>query len=163
MGSTEIKGFQLEAKACKSSPKLTASLPLKIGLFKCPKRKRNSYSNHPFSEANSFAARFWECKPCTLPETNIFAHENGWLEYDRFLFGRPSVRCYVSFGECKSKVTRTVSFWGPLHAWLRRTRPGELFKPQFYQGALQKQQVNMFEPFKNWTQQDIIYQGLHKG
>ena len=24
---------------------------------------------------------------CTLPETNIFAPENGWLEYDRFLLG----------------------------------------------------------------------------
>ena len=23
----------------------------------------------------------------TLPETNIFAPENGWLEYDRFLLG----------------------------------------------------------------------------
>ena len=24
----------------------------------------------------------------TLPETNIFARENGWLEYDPFLLGR---------------------------------------------------------------------------
>ena len=34
----------------------------------------------------------------TLPETNI-APENGWLEYDRFLFGRPIFRCYISFRE----------------------------------------------------------------
>ena len=35
----------------------------------------------------------------TLPETNIFAYENGWLEYDRFLLGWPIFRCYVSFRE----------------------------------------------------------------
>ena len=29
----------------------------------------------------------------TLPETNIFADENGWLEYDRFLLGWPVFRC----------------------------------------------------------------------
>ena len=30
----------------------------------------------------------------TLPETNGFAPENGWLEYDPFLFGaRPIFRC----------------------------------------------------------------------
>ena len=28
----------------------------------------------------------------TLPETNIFATENGWLEYDRFLLGWPIFR-----------------------------------------------------------------------
>ncbi len=33
----------------------------------------------------------------TLPETNIFAPENGWLEYDRFLLGWPICRGYVSF------------------------------------------------------------------
>ena len=27
-------------------------------------------------------------KGVTLPETNIFAPENGWLEYDCFLLGR---------------------------------------------------------------------------
>ena len=26
-------------------------------------------------------------RECTLPETNIFAPENGWLEYDCFLLG----------------------------------------------------------------------------
>ena len=36
----------------------------------------------------------------TPPETNI-APENGWLEYDRFLLGRPIFRCYVSFREGK--------------------------------------------------------------
>ena len=34
----------------------------------------------------------------TLPETNI-ASENGWLEDDPFLLGRPIFRCYVSFRE----------------------------------------------------------------
>ena len=35
----------------------------------------------------------------TLPETNI-APENGWLEYYRFLLGRPIFRCEnVSFRE----------------------------------------------------------------
>ena len=33
----------------------------------------------------------------TLPETNIFAPENGWLEYDCFLLGWPIFRCYASF------------------------------------------------------------------
>ena len=28
----------------------------------------------------------------TLPKTNIFAPENGWLEYDPFLLGRPIFR-----------------------------------------------------------------------
>ena len=40
---------------------------------------------------------------CTLPETNIFAPENGWLEYDRFLLGWPIFRGYVSFRECNYK------------------------------------------------------------
>ena len=35
----------------------------------------------------------------TLPETNIFAPENGWLEDDPFLLGRPIFRGYVSFRE----------------------------------------------------------------
>jgi len=35
----------------------------------------------------------------TLPETNIVP-ENGWLEDDRFLLGRPICRGYVSLGEC---------------------------------------------------------------
>jgi len=36
----------------------------------------------------------------TLPETNIFAFETGWLEYDPFLLGfRPIFRGYVSFRE----------------------------------------------------------------
>ena len=29
------------------------------------------------------------------------APESRWLEDDRFLLGRPSGRCYVSFRECK--------------------------------------------------------------
>ena len=33
-------------------------------------------------------------KGITLPETNIFAPENGWLEYDSFPFGKPKIfRC----------------------------------------------------------------------
>ena len=28
-----------------------------------------------------------ECPWLTLPQTNIFAPENGWLEYDRFRLG----------------------------------------------------------------------------
>ena len=39
----------------------------------------------------------------TLPETNIFAPRNGWLEYDPFLLGRPIFRCYVSFREGKPR------------------------------------------------------------
>ena len=35
----------------------------------------------------------------TLPKTNMFAPENGWLEYDRFLLGWPIFRDYVSFRE----------------------------------------------------------------
>ena len=35
----------------------------------------------------------------TLPETNIFAPENGWLEYDCFLLGWPFFRGYVSLRE----------------------------------------------------------------
>ena len=34
-----------------------------------------------------------ETKRCTLPETNMFAPENGWLEDDPFLLGRPIFRC----------------------------------------------------------------------
>ncbi len=38
----------------------------------------------------------------TLPETNVFAPENGWLEYDRFLLGPGlfSGALAVSFREC---------------------------------------------------------------
>ena len=35
----------------------------------------------------------------TLPETHIFALENGWLEDDRFLLRWPIFRVYVSFRE----------------------------------------------------------------
>ena len=36
----------------------------------------------------------------TLPETNIFAPKNGWLEYDPFLLGRLIFRCKnISFRE----------------------------------------------------------------
>ena len=38
----------------------------------------------------------------TLPETNIFTPENGWLEYDPFLLGFglfSGASCYVSFRE----------------------------------------------------------------
>ena len=37
-------------------------------------------------------ALFLEGKKPTLPETNIFAPKNGWLEYDSFLLGRPIFR-----------------------------------------------------------------------
>ena len=33
----------------------------------------------------------------TLPETNMLAPENGWLENDRFLLGWPIFRGYDSF------------------------------------------------------------------
>ncbi len=36
--------------------------------------------------------RFAVWTSCTLPETNIFAPENGWLEYDPFLLGWPIFR-----------------------------------------------------------------------
>ena len=36
----------------------------------------------------------------TLPETNLFSPENGWLEDDFFLLGWPIFRGYVSFEEC---------------------------------------------------------------
>ena len=36
----------------------------------------------------------------TLPETSIFAPENGWLEYNRFLLRRPIFCGYVNFREC---------------------------------------------------------------
>ncbi len=36
----------------------------------------------------------------TLPETNIFTLENGWLEYYCFLSGWPMFRGYFSFREC---------------------------------------------------------------
>ena len=42
----------------------------------------------------------------TLPETNIFAPKNGWLEYKPFLLGRPIFRGYVSFRE--GKLDNTV-------------------------------------------------------
>ncbi len=41
---------------------------------------------------------------CTLPETDILAPENGWLEYDPFLVGLPIFRGYVSFRECNPNV-----------------------------------------------------------
>ena len=43
--------------------------------------------------------RYYMISRGTLPETNIFASQNGWLE-DSFHFGaRPTFRCYVSFRE----------------------------------------------------------------
>ena len=53
--------------------------------------------SQPFQGSNRIASyQFF----VTLPETNIFAPENGWLEYDRFLLGRPIFRCEnVSFRE----------------------------------------------------------------
>ena len=51
---------------------------------------------------------FTEFQIITLPETNIFAPENGWLEDDCFLLGWPIFRCYiyVSFRECKFQTFR---------------------------------------------------------
>ena len=47
----------------------------------------------------------WLIMTIALPETNIFAPVNGWLEYDRFLLGWPIFRGHVSFRECKvSKI-----------------------------------------------------------
>ena len=43
----------------------------------------------------------------TLPETNI-APENGWLEYDRFLWGWPIFRDYVSFREGTSHKKKNI-------------------------------------------------------
>ena len=45
----------------------------------------------------------------TLPETNIFVPENGWLEYDPFLLEWPIFRCYVSFME--SNIHRSQIVW----------------------------------------------------
>ena len=54
---------------------------------------------------------------CTLPETNIFAPENGWLEYDRFLFGMAYFQGRtVSFRECIFTSSMAVS--GSPKRWL---------------------------------------------
>ena len=47
----------------------------------------------------------------TLPETNIFAPENGWLEYDPFLlgFGEFFQGRFVSFREGTTRVFGSVS------------------------------------------------------
>ena len=49
------------------------------------------------------------CDRITLHETNIFAPENGWLEYDRFLLGWPIFTGYVSFREGMLKYP-SISF-----------------------------------------------------
>ena len=36
--------------------------------------------------------KLFEVDLIILPETNIFAPKNGWLEYDPFLLGRPIFR-----------------------------------------------------------------------
>ena len=47
-------------------------------------------------------------EPNTLPETNIFAPENGWLK-DSFPFGfRPIFRGYVSFRECNGGLVQRI-------------------------------------------------------
>ena len=77
---------------------------------------------------------------CTLPETNIFAPENGWLEYDRFLLGPGlfSGAFAVSF-RAPATFLRTVPYlgYGPLpgcqwppgfcHIFNRESRPKPLF------------------------------------
>ena len=55
----------------------------------------------------------------TFPETNI-APENGWLEYDRFLLGRPIFRCYVSFREGTSSP---ISHFCEIQGIIAATRP----------------------------------------
>ena len=48
----------------------------------------------------------------TLPETNIFAPKNGWLEYDPFLLGfRPIFRGYVKVNFREGSST---NHWVPL-------------------------------------------------
>ena len=49
------------------------------------------------------------CDSCTLPETNTFAPENGWLEYHRFLLEWPIFRGYLSFREGIMLVYQSVS------------------------------------------------------
>ena len=50
----------------------------------------------------------------TLPETNIFAPENGWLEYDPFLWGWPIFRGgqAVSFREGMCFFHEEIHFGG---------------------------------------------------
>ena len=57
----------------------------------------DSYFHSTFSDVSIIFV------PTTLPETNIFAPENGWLEYDRFLLGWPGLFSGAfagSFREC---------------------------------------------------------------
>ena len=67
---------------------------------------------------------FWKKKhDVPLPKTIIFAPENGWLEYDRFLLGWPIFRWYVSFREGITSEKRCFKenwkkFWDGLGAML---------------------------------------------
>ena len=47
----------------------------------------------------------------TLPETNIFAPENGWLEDDPFLLRTPIFRCYCWW----LKSCTTWDVWNPIN------------------------------------------------
>ena len=57
--------------------------------------------HHPIEKGKSSSIHLhFGVQNITLPETNIFAPENGWLEYDCFLLEWPILRaCAVSFRE----------------------------------------------------------------
>ena len=61
--------------------------------------------NHPgkpmdFLKSQLSNLSYENLRVITIPETNLFAPENGWLEDKPFLLGYHLVRCYLSFREC---------------------------------------------------------------
>ena len=53
----------------------------------------------------------------TLPETNIFAPENGWLEYDRFLLWWPIFRGKLLVSGSAYKYTLENWLWNKNNSW----------------------------------------------
>ena len=70
--------------------------PVEIWNWAAPQKKQNNKT------PTELHVKSWNILDgmINLPETNI-APENGWLEYDRCLLGRPIFRCYVCFRERK--------------------------------------------------------------
>ncbi len=64
----------------------------------------------PWNRWNSFRPTNWKRIP--LHETNIFAPENGWLEYDRFLLGLPIFRGEPLVSRSVPSMKLRYSTWG---------------------------------------------------
>ena len=101
--------------------------PICMSGFKCCSRTTRHWGilvqfpkNHPgkpmdFLKSQLSNLSYENLRVITIPETNLFAPENGWLEDKPFLLGYHLVRCYLSFRECTPQCHVSLGNRRPYH------------------------------------------------